>query len=113
MSFWILPGLDACPVGGDDPAHTTLDLFGSPEAVAQAAATDGADFSARGLLSPPAGGLLSPPPPAAAGNAPGLASGGGGGYGFEGEDESCFEGSNVVGSVRTILQVRLRCRFLG
>ena len=115
MSFWLLPGLDACPAGDDgDVTQTSLELFGNSEAVAQSAAA--AEGAARGLLSSAVGGMFSSlsSPPAVGGEEAGAAedSAGfaseGGGYGFEGEDESCFEGSNAVGSVRTILQVQAR-----
>lgn len=114
MSFWILPGLDACPVGDDVASPLSLDLLGNSEAVAQSAATEGAT---RGLLSSAAGGMVSPSPAVVgerAGGPENLAAfaSEGQAHGFEGEDGSCFEGANAVGSVRTILQVEcdvLRC----
>lgn len=111
MSFWILPGLDACPVGDDDTPQMSLELFGNSEAMAQSAGAEGA---ARRLLSSAVEGMLSPSPEGTgtSENLPGFASDGGG-YEVEGEDGNCFEGSNAVGSVRTILQVRVEmCFFL-
>lgn len=105
MSFWILPGLDACPFGDDDDIpQTSLDQLGAPGAVAQAAGAEGADYLTRGLLSSVARGVVSPPP-AVGGDGARFAYEGGR-HEFEGGGDSCFEGSNAVGSVRTILQVR-------
>lgn len=105
LSFWILPGLDACPAGDGDTSQSSVELLANSEAVAQSAATEGA---ARGLLSSAVAGVLSVGGKGE-GEGAGISSGfafEGGEDGSEGEDVSCFEGSNAVGSVRIILQVR-------
>lgn len=107
MSFLVLPGLDACPP--DETVAISLDEPGT--AVEGVVAAAGGENSSRGLqlLASSARGMLSSSQ-AGAGimeDVPGFASAGGD-FDFGGGDEdggSCFEGSNVLGSVRTILQV--------
>lgn len=107
MSFLVLPGLDACPA--DETVAISLDETGTAvEGVATAA---GGENSSRGLqlLALSARGMLSS---SQAGegmmeDVPGFASAGGD-FDFSSGDEDgggCFEGSNALGSVRTILQV--------
>lgn len=94
MSFWLLPGLDACP---DEETAITFEET-SDEAAAAAAA---ADYSSAGEFYGREREHVSPPvvmtEAAAVGSVGGgLAAG------------ECFEGANTVGSVRSILQVRLQ-----
>lgn len=104
ISFWLLPGLDACP-DAEDPSSSALSF----DAATDDLGTDGvspteaaaADFSSRGLAA------SVPPVEMDEGR-------GGGGFGrakgFEDGEQSggdCFEGSNAIGSIRNILQVTL------
>ncbi|CAM9231757.1 unnamed protein product [Ectocarpus sp. 4 AP-2014] len=106
MSFLVVPGLDACPP--DETVANALDEPGT--AVEGVAVATGGENSSRGLqlLASSARGMMSSSQ-AGAGimeDMPGFASAGGD-FDFGGGDEdggSCFEGSNVLGSVRTILQ---------
>lgn len=108
VSYWMLPGLDPCPIDGGAAEITFDGIVGTPAGgvVAQGGAVAGEEgqFSARGL-SAAAAAVAS----AAVGDVfpsehnstlgfsqEGLYGGGG----------HCFEGSNAVGSIRTILQVR-------
>lgn len=111
MSFWIFPGLDACPGGGDGGPEILLEGAASDETVEEAAAAateagateEGVEVSARQLLSSVAalGEMVTSSPLVM-----GISEGAGGDeFEAEGEGDSCFEGANAVGSVRTILQV--------
>ncbi|CAM9967945.1 unnamed protein product, partial [Hapterophycus canaliculatus] len=127
MSFWLLPGLDACPDRGQTAVELMLEDAGDSGEDAGTSGEGVGGYAARTILSSALEGVFTPAPAVAAAVAS-VADGGGVGsaedvYGSAlgegegGEDdfefgegggsangESCFEGSNIVASVRTILQ---------
>ncbi|CAN0462834.1 unnamed protein product [Laminaria digitata] len=95
LSFWVLPGLDACPI--DDRNNAFAGLNGDLGVTGSGLnATAAAEISVGGSQSGAAELPLTLQVVAAA------AAGQGEEFALEGG--RCFEGSNAVGTVRTILQ---------
>ena len=96
FSFWVLPGLDACPDDSRDNASAAL--YGDPGNMGSGLnATSAEEISADGLLVSQSGAAQLPL------TLQSVAEGAGEGFALEGG--RCFEGSNAMGTIRTLLQV--------
>lgn len=106
ISFWVLPGLDACP--DESRSKASASRSGDPGVIGPGLNSTAAEaISADGILaSQSGGGDLSPLALQAV-----AAAAAAGGEGLALEGGRCFEGSNAMGTVRTILQVGVGVRL--